>query len=79
MGGESSARETVIGDVVNTASRLEAANKSTGTNILVSEGTQAKTVDSVEYGRRFELDLPGKAGQMAAYEVVGVSESPTSE
>ena len=79
MGGESSARETVIGDVVNTASRLEAANKSTGTNILVSEGIQAMTVDSVEYGRRFALDLPGKAGQMAAYEVVGVSESPTSE
>jgi class 3 adenylate cyclase len=79
MGGESSARETVVGDVVNTASRLEAANKSTGTNILVSEGIQAKTVDSVEYGRRFELDLPGKAGQMTAYEVVGVSESPTSE
>lgn len=79
MGGKSSARETVIGDVVNTASRLEAANKSTGTNILVSEGIQAKTVDSVKYGRRFELDLPGKAGQMTAYEVVGVSESPTSE
>ena len=79
MGGESSARETVVGDVVNTASRLESANKTTGTNILVSAGIQAKTVDTVEYGRRFELSLPGKTGQIAAYEVIGLSGRPGSE
>ncbi len=74
MGGERSARETVVGDVVNTASRLEAANKKTGTSVLVSSGIRAKTVDGVEYGRQFELDLPGKTGQITAHEVMGLTE-----
>ncbi len=76
MGGEASARETVVGDVVNTASRLEAANKTTGTKILVSEGIQTETLDSVEYGRKFKLELSGKAGQITAYEVNGLVELP---
>jgi class 3 adenylate cyclase len=74
MGGEASARETVVGDVVNTASRLEAANKTTGTRILVSEEIRTRTSDLVEYGSRFDLDLPGKAGQIAAYEAVRLAE-----
>jgi class 3 adenylate cyclase len=76
MGGEASARETVVGDVVNTASRLEAANKTTGTKILVSEGIQTETVDSVDYGPQLKLELSGKAGQITAYEVMGLTELP---
>ena len=76
MGGESSARETVIGDVVNTASRLESANKTTGTSMLVSEDVQTRTISRVDYGRRFELDLPGKDGHVVAYEVVGLVDQP---
>ena len=72
MGGESSARETVIGDVVNTASRLESANKNTGTSILVTEAVRDRTITSVEYGRRFELDLRGKDGRVVAHEPVGL-------
>jgi adenylate cyclase len=72
MGGESSARETVVGDVVNTASRLESANKTTGTTILVTEAVRDKTTTSIEYGRRFDLDLPGKDGQVVAHEPVGL-------
>ena len=72
MGDESSARETVIGDVVNTASRLESANKTTGTMILVTDAVRDKTVADIEYGRRFSLELPGKDGQVVAHEPVGL-------
>ena len=79
MGDESSARETVIGDVVNTASRLESANKTTGTTMLVTEAVQARTEDAVEFGRRFDLDVPGKDGHVVAYEVMGLldEDAPT--
>lgn len=72
MGGESSARDTVVGDVVNTASRLESSNKTTGTAILVTDAVRDKTIASIEYGRSFDLDLPGKDGQVVAHEPVGL-------
>lgn len=72
MGAESSARETVVGDVVNTASRLESANKETGTDILVTDGVHARTRDRVEYGQRFDLHLAGKDGHVTAHEVRGL-------
>ena len=79
MGGESSARETVIGDAVNTSSRLESANKTTGTTMLVTETVQARTANDVRYGRRFDLNLPGKDGRVVAYEAVGLADpSPSS-
>lgn len=75
MGADSSARETVIGDVVNTASRLEAANKTTGTSMLVTDKVRARTSAAVEYGQRFHLDLPGKDGHVVAHEVLRLSDS----
>jgi adenylate cyclase len=38
---------TAIGDVVNTASRIESANKAFGSEILVSEATLAQTPDPI--------------------------------
>jgi adenylate cyclase len=76
MGGESSARETVIGDVVNTASRLESANKTTATTMLVTETVHSGTIGRVEYRRRFDLDLPGKDGHVVAHEVVSLIDTP---
>ena len=70
MGAESAARETVIGDAVNVASRLEAANKQTGTSLLVSEAVRELTAEDIDYGRRFELDLHGKTGLVTAHEVL---------
>lgn len=72
MGDESSARETVIGDVVNTASRLESANKTTGTRILVTDEIRERTATTVKYGRHFDLDLHGKTGQVLAHEVLSL-------
>jgi adenylate cyclase len=75
MGGEASARETVLGDVVNTASRLESANKMTGTSMLVTADVHAQTADRVEYGAPFELDLAGKDLSVLAYPVLGIAET----
>ncbi|MBV8535830.1 MAG: response regulator [Alphaproteobacteria bacterium] len=58
---------TAIGDTVNTASRLEAANKSLGTRICVSAPTVAMVADFV--GRPVgTLVLRGKAQGIAAFE-----------
>jgi adenylate cyclase len=72
MGAESSARETVLGDVVNTASRIESSNKTTGTSLLVSDDVRTKTMGRVSYGRQFDLDLAGKDGHVVVHEVLGL-------
>jgi adenylate cyclase len=72
MGGETSARETVIGDVVNVASRIEAANKDVGTSMLVTEAIRSRTGSSVHYGQQFDLDLRGKTGRIVAHEVLSI-------
>ena len=77
MGGEGTARETVIGDIVNVASRIEAANKETGTEMLVTDAVRTRTQDRVEFGKRFNLDLRGKAGVIAAHEVLRPKGSQT--
>lgn len=70
LGAESGARETVIGDTVNVASRLEAANKETGTSILASERVRGLTAQHINYGPQFELDLRGRTGLVTAHEVL---------
>ena len=69
LGAESSARETAIGDAVNVASRLQNANKETGTSMLVSQSVRDVCSEDVEFGRSFDLDLRGKVGMVTAYEV----------
>ncbi len=61
-----------IGDAVNFASRIEAANKEVETRFLVSEDTVAQLDESFQIGRSFELPVKGKSGTHMLYEVVGL-------
>jgi adenylate cyclase len=63
---------TVVGDAVNMASRIEAANKGAGTQFLVSEETYRLVEPQVEVGRKVKVSLPGKSGEYSLYEIKGV-------
>jgi len=63
---------TCIGDTVNLASRLETANKSLGTNILVNART--KELAGAEFAFRFvgRLQVAGRAAYCETYELLGL-------
>ena len=69
VGASGSRKMTIIGDSVNFASRIEAANKKGGTRFLISEETFGLVKDRVEVGKQVSLALPGKTGKYRLYEV----------
>lgn len=64
---------TAIGDAVNLASRVEAANKPLGTSFLISEKAYQEVKDLVTVNPYFQVQLPGKSGEYSLYEVVGIA------
>lgn len=66
-------RSTVIGDAVNFASRIEAANKITGTSLLISEELYRCVQERVEVNKFEGIALPGRMHQCTLYEVIGRS------
>ncbi len=66
---------TVIGDAVNTASRIEALNKNHGTRVLASEDLVAPILPSLEVGRRFETTIRGRNESVRLVEILGFLES----
>ena len=61
---------TVIGDVVNIASRLESVNKVYGTQIIIEEATCRLAHDAIEVRELDLLSVAGKSEPLRVYELV---------
>lgn len=68
---------TAIGDTVNLASRIEAANKTVGTSLLVSEAVYQQVQPLISLGRQCKVSLPGKSGEYRLYEVIDIAPDAT--
>ena len=77
VGGGTFFNYTVLGDTVNLASRLEAANKDYGTQILVSEETGKRLQSQFELREVATVALRGQSKQQKLYELVGARSFPS--
>ena len=59
---------TVVGDVVNTAARLQTAASTDG--ILVNDATQRLTADSIVYRQLGDRQVKGRTAPVAVWEAV---------
>ncbi|MBE9184799.1 adenylate/guanylate cyclase domain-containing protein [Microcoleus sp. LEGE 07076] len=72
LGASNSQKVTAIGDAVNLASRIEAANKQVGTSLLISQETYQEVKELAIVNQCVSVKIPGKSGEYPLYEVVGM-------
>lgn len=70
---------TAIGDTVNTASRLENANRFYNTRILTNPGTFEAAQEKLSFRHVDTVCLKGKAQAMHIYEALGTTEAMTEQ
>jgi adenylate cyclase len=76
MGSQRKLNYTVMGDTVNTASRLEGANKPYGTRIMLSESAAEACGDSILVRTLDFLKVKGKADATKVFELIGLKNEP---
>jgi adenylate cyclase len=72
MGSQRKLNYTVMGDTVNTASRLEGANKPYGSRIMIAEATKEAAGPTVITRPLDYIKVKGKADATAVFEVIGL-------
>jgi len=75
IGTERRSHYTTIGDDVNIAARLEAANSREGTRFLISEAVYTRVASLIEARRLPPLAVKNKAEPLSVYEVLGRKEA----
>ena len=74
VGMDTMKKFSAFGDTVNTAARIESANKSLRTKFLVSEPTYKEVRNHFSLGRERLVSLKGKRGKFKVWEVKGTGQ-----
>jgi len=74
VGSPRKKKYAVIGDTVNTVSRIEGLNRDLSTSILISAATLAAVKDRIEVQDRGSVKMKGKAQPVEVFELLGLVE-----
>ena len=79
IGSSVSMNYTVMGDTVNTASRIEGINRIFGTRILINEATAQAVRGHLLLREVDRIVVKGKSASVAVFEVIGSAKDETAE